>query len=446
MTFDRDVALPRGSGAHGFDGLDRNVAPRVTPFGHLDMPADIVELLPNGITLHRAVGGTQPVCTVTILISGGMAELGDAVARLMVSQLSDGSEHYDAEAFADEMDFYGVRQSARVDSHYIVVEASMLSERLPDALPVVLDAILYPAFPADRLEVHKARLCEVLKMAANDPAVFVDDKMRPLVMGAYHPLAQVLTPELVMEVSTEQLRRAHRRVMNPAAFNVYLSGRVSEDALDALRACLGNLTCPDSEPIALDIRPFDYNATGTVHTYVMANKQLNQAGIKMTLPAPDRAHPDYVPLRYAVMALGGYFGSRLMSNIREEKGLTYGISASLIGYRDGSYVEISTLTDFSYTEQVIEEIKAELVNLATNPPRGDEFDRLHRHAGTALAELLDNPTSVMSYYAGRLLVGSPDGYFDRQQEVLAALTPELISAIAARYLSPSRLTIVHTVR
>jgi len=142
------------------------------------------------------------------------------------------------------------------------------------------------------------------------------------------------------------------------------------------------------------------------------------------------------------MALGGYFGSRLMMNVREEKGLTYGISSYLLGCREGSYVTIAAQCDCDNTALVIDEIKAEMRRLADNPPQGEELSRLKLHAATSLAEILDTPASIMGYYANRLYVGTPDDYFESQQAAINALSGEIIAEMASRYLQPDMLSVV----
>ncbi len=167
-----------------------------------------------------------------------------------------------------------------------------------------------------------------------------------------------------------------------------------------------------------------------------------QDAIAAGMPGPDRSHSDYIALRLTVMALGGYFGSRLMLNIREEKGLTYGINAALMGTPEGSMLNIAAQCDGRSTDTVISEIGAEMRRMVTDPPTGEELRRLKLHASTDLAEILDTPTSIMGYYANRLYVGTPDDYFERQQKAIETLSPDIISEMAARYLDPSRLTIV----
>ena len=139
------------------------------------------------------------------------------------------------------------------------------------------------------------------------------------------------------------------------------------------------------------------------------------------------------------MALGGYFGSRLMTTIREEKGLTYGITAALIGSQEGAYLKISAQCDKSFTAAVLDETRNELRRLVTDPPRGEELQRLKLHAQSALAEMLDTPQSIATYYITELLVNTPTNYYDMQQDSIDAFGPDKCAALAEKYLNPDKL-------
>lgn len=141
------------------------------------------------------------------------------------------------------------------------------------------------------------------------------------------------------------------------------------------------------------------------------------------------------------MALGGYFGSRLMSNIREKKGLTYGISALLLGDREGSHATITAQCDNGYAGRVVEEIRNEIKALADNPPSGDELERMRLHAVSDSLEALDTPFSIMKVIVSQYAVGMPDNYFQRQQEVIASIDSDTIGEMARRYLSADSLRI-----
>lgn len=412
----------------------RATPPPVKPFGFMAMPEQTVETLDNGIVFHRYIGGDQLVCRLTLHIPGGQCESGILRARAVAAMLTESTTGYDAEALAEAIDFNGARMGASAHAHHIVLDVALTTARLPHILPVVEEVLQRPSFEPARLEVIKLKLKNQLRHVRMDLASSADEAFQPLICGAAHPLAQIVKEEDVDALDAEALEKVYRSAFAPAGVHAYLCGRLENSAVEAVRHFL-TLLQPLGEGLPFKLIRYAAQAAGIRVERPFADSQ--QCAIVTGMPAVDRSHPDYVPLRYTVMALGGYFGSRLMTGIREEKGLTYGIGASLLGSYEGGLTQISTTTDRSYAARVEAEIDAELTRLVADPPQGEELERLSRYAATSLAELLDNPMSIMGYYASINLIGAPSDYFAEQQRTLAALTPDTISAMASRYLLPA---------
>jgi len=201
--------------------------------------------------------------------------------------------------------------------------------------------------------------------------------------------------------------------------------------LESLPTDCGAVTCR--------LRPFAPDYAGS--EVVVDHPGALQSAVVMSIPAIDRSHPDYCALRLATMALGGYFGSRLMTNLREDKGLTYGVTAGLYGYREGSAVMVSTQCDNRSVKSVVDETVNEIKKLADNPPEGEELNRLIQTASTGLASILDSPFNVINHIAAERLTGTPVDYFDRQQTAVASLSAETIGNCARRYLDPDKMLI-----
>lgn len=421
---------------------DRQTPPAIHPFAPLTMPREIAETLDNGLIFHRFSGGDQPVCNLTLHFLGGISEMGEAAAKILASQLSEGTENRTADEIAETLDYCGARFSSQVQAHHTTVKLSLLTSGLPEILPVLAEMITAPSFPEDRLEVARQRLVSALQVSHEDPSAVADMKLQPLFWGKDNPLGREMTENDICNVNADTLHRNHRRLLCPAKMHAYLSGLLDNENISAVRDFLTNIQ-QLSSGYDMELHPPVPEPGGTAVTTGMPAAL--QSAISCFIPTPEREHPDYVPLRFAVMALGGYFGSRLMSNIREEKGLTYGISAALMGSQDGAQVYISTTTDRSATDIVLNEIKHELKELSSNPPAGQELERFRTYAMTGLAELLDNPFSVMQYYGSQNLVGTPSDYFERQQAVLTALTPDEIARVSTKYLNPDKLLISRTI-
>lgn len=416
----------------------KRTAPPVRPFAPMTIPGETVEVLSNGLTFHRFSGGDQPVCRLSLFFEGGQSELGnDFAGRLALASLAEGSTGYPTEDMADRLDFNGVRVGSSAHGHYSSLSLAMLCDKMPAVLPIVTDMLRSPLYPEERLATAALREKARIESLCHEVAAIADESFGWQIMGEKHPLAHCVTDSDIESLSRDAVLNIHRRMMCPSRAHAFFSGLLDDRLVADVRAFLESLPSSGAEPYGCEILPFTAAAPGTV--VECDSPETMQCAIVTGMPAIGRDDADYIPLRLAVMALGGYFGSRLMTNIREEKGLTYGISAALIGSHEGSFVKIAAQCDRSYADIVTGEIAAELRRLVSEPPAGDELRRLKLFAMTSLAETLDSPTAVMSYHSSRLLVGIPEGYFEAQQRAISELTPDTVAEMAARYLDPGRL-------
>ena len=148
-------------------------------------------------------------------------------------------------------------------------------------------------------------------------------------------------------------------------------------------------------------------------------------------------------LRIAGCALGGYFGSRLNANIREAKGLTYGITSSLVGIDGYGVINIACQCDDRYVDAVISEIRQELNRMKSGDYTADEIARLKRFYMTSLSGILDSPFSVMDFYESAHIADIPSDYFAQQLRALEMLSVESLREMAHKYFqSDISLTVV----
>ncbi len=420
--------------------MNRSIVPAVKQFPPLTMPSQHVEVLPNGITLHYLSAGHQPVCRLSLLFAGGIAEIGNQLTpRLALASCTDASLHYPHEKLADILDFNGVRPGASAHSHFTSFNISMLNHRVNDVLPVMLDFLSSPEFPERQLQATCLAQKSQIATMRSDSSFIANEEFELAMNGSSHPLTQPIVADPIENFTPADAAALHRQLICPHRAHAFLSGLLSDSLIDDVRRTLGALPSL-SDGYNIDIKP--YTHPSKPFTKVVDFEHTYQSAIAAGMPAIDRSHPDYIDLRLTVMALGGYFGSRLMTNIREEKGLTYGISSALLGSQEGAYVKIGAQCDKSYSKLVLDEIRNELVNLAVNPPAGKELERLKLFATTSLAEILDTPTAIMGYYSTQILVGTPDDYFAAQQRAISALSSDKIAEMATKWLDPDNLSAI----
>jgi predicted Zn-dependent peptidase len=245
--------------------------------------------------------------------------------------------------------------------------------------------------------------------------------------------------EQIAAISYQDVVKAYNLGTKHSKINIYIGGRIDEALLKAVRTFSANLRPTLADDFKFEIA--DMQPEPTQWQRIEVEHSLQNA-LSASIPTITRNHPDYINLRLTVIALGGYFGSRLMSNIREEKGLTYGISSVLMGMREGAHAQINAQFATGHSQEVIDEVHHELQVLATEPMGDEELTRLKRFVTSNLASTLDSPFAIMDYYQNQALVGTPDDYFDAQFRCINTLNAETIMRMASQYLNPDEMRIV----
>lgn len=422
--------------------LDRTIAPQVKPFVHLSMPSQMVERLQNGVTVHHIASGSDPIGQIAVVIDGGTAEARSVpLATAAMSLIPDGSVGRSEEEIADILDFNGARITPRSGDHHSLLLLSFLNNTADKVVPLLVDCLQTPVYDSDKIEVLRLRLQSAYLTNMQNVSWLAEEAFNKELFGAGHPLVDTNTLEKIDSFTRGDLVAWHSRILNPAKIHVFVSGpegdtsviEIVQQSFVGIKPLIGDIQV-DYQPIEKGIQGRRIN---------VPKEDAVQNAIFAGVPTIDRSHPDYIALRLAVMGLGGYFGSRLMTNIREDKGLTYGISAGLYGTPEGAYVGIGAEFDPSFTDAVISEIDNEIRRMISNPPSGAELERLKLYASTSLAESLESASAIAGYYRSGHVLNLASDYFEQQMKQIATLTSDKISEVIASYYNPTKqITVV----
>lgn len=418
--------------------LDRTKAPEVRPFGQLVLPDEELVTLSNGLVLHTLFGGDQDVIRLDIIAEGGPSDCTNpCIATFAAELLREGNKSSDSETIADIIDFNGAWLNSSASGHYTTLQLSSLTSKLDILAPLVTECFTSPTFPEKAFGIIKAKGVARQKLNLSRVSFLANADNRRMMAGYNHPESHVPSIDEIESISEESLIDFHKQICDAGHTHAYLCGRFSPCHVERLCRLLEQIPLTSSSS-PIKIIPFAPQAPGC-STIKKAGSL--QSAVVMSLPAISRSHPDYNPLRMAVTALGGYFGSRLMMNIREDKGYTYGISAALLGAREGGYISISAQCDNRYTRALIDEVRSELRRMADEPLSQEELRKLKFNVASDLASTLDSPMTVMDYYELRRSVGIPDDYFYARKTTVDTLTPERVCDLARKYLDPEQLRI-----
>ena len=320
--------------------IDRSRCPAVAPFSnvHLDFPKQGV--LSCGIPVWVINGGDEDICQLNIYVTGGTMHEQMPLQSLLTSlMVLEGSRQYDSRQIAELLDYHGAWKLAQNHDAMCQLTLSAMNEYYQRLLPFVVDGLAQPTFPIHEFEQYKKLYAASYATMQNRVKYLAAVELRRLYYGDKHPLVADVNPERLMMMSVDDLKQFYARYYHPANCQIIIAGKVTDKMLADTDAAFG--AWHDSQSKADGQMDWNFCPSPTMLSVVDKPGAI-QAAVAIAIQAVGRNHPDYLKLRMLCMVLGGYFGSRLMSNIREDKGYTYGINAFLSGREQDGFVGVST--------------------------------------------------------------------------------------------------------
>ena len=417
--------------------LDRTQQPPVTPFGALSMPLPRILRLNNGIELYIVDKGDQEVCRFDILFEGGRyAGRIPAIADMTGPMLRKGIPGMDAESIAEHLDYYGAWMQTGTTQHYSAISLFSLNRNLDKVLPVISQMITKPSMPLKPFEVLKQQRIQQLEINRQKVSFLAAEAFNSLIFGASHPYARTTSTQDLEAVTLDEICRYHHDYYQNTGIHIILSGRITDEVLHLVHRHFDILSPCNTTPVV--VAPI---APEAQHTTITHRPAALQSGLRMGMPVIGSEHPDYPLLTMLNLVLGGYFGSRLMTNIREEKGYTYGISSHIVSMREGAYFTIVTETGTEYTRPLIDEVRSEMLQLCNTPIPHDELETARNYLQGRRARALDSPFSMSDYFVSSIISGTPLDYFNTEDEIIRTATADDLMRVARTYLHPDNLYI-----
>lgn len=421
--------------------LDRKISPKISHIENLSVDPLRSLTLDNGIILNVINRGQDEVNRLVAVRPGGIAEAGKmGIASLTAELMREGAGDLSGASLAEIIDYNGSWMQTIAHAHHISLAMSSLNSRFEYVAGIMAEIWEKPLFPESAFEVQREVEACKIEQAKKKVSYLSSTRLNQLCMGESHPLALIGIPEEIRGLSVEEIKSFFSTVKALCPTVLYLSGKITSKIEEQINHSFGKLPILNSTIPFLNKRPFEPVTSPYFERIIKDDTP--ESAISIAIPAIPRSNPDYINLRIAVVALGGYFGSRLVSNIREEKGYTYGIRANLEGYLDGGIIKIESQCDNKFVTSVIEEIESEIQGMSQKPLNKEELIRLKQYLTTSLLSVIQTPFTSMDYYVNQLLVGTPEDYFQLQLQAINSLTPEKITEISAKYLQPEKMITV----
>ncbi len=395
--------------------------------------------MPNGIPVHVINSGNAEVVRLDIMMRGGQWEQDRPLqAAFTCRMLREGTARYSSAEIAEKLDYYGAWLDESSSMNYSFITLYSLNKYFASTLPIVASMLKEPMFPEKELSVVMEANKQQYLVNREKVEVIARKKLNVNLFGESHPCARYAVLEDYDKLTPEILHDMHHRFYHSGNCSCYLSGCVTEEMLFLLEKELGQSVwgVRQKTPELADIGP-----CGKRDRRVFIERaDAIQSALRLGCLTLDDKHPDSMKLKLLIMLFGGYFGSRLMKNIREEKGYTYGISAGLVPYPFRNMLVISAQAANEYADPVIEEVYREIDRLHNEKVPQSELSMVKNYTIGDLCRTYESPFSLADAYIYLNTYGLNDDYFLRMQQEVLETTPEDIMDLARRYLREDELT------
>ena len=398
--------------------------------------------LANGLRVVAVRRPTVPLVEMRLRVpwaagTGTQERIDAHVARGMVlgETLLAGTTNRTSRTLAEELQGIGGSLGVAVDSDRLVISGSSLASSLKPLLAILADVIDNANYPEVEVEGERERLEQELTIARSIPAVLAGAALGRRLHGA-HPYARELAQaSAVAAVKPAALRTLHKSRVRPGGGLLLLVGDIApKAALDAVEAALGGWEAGTRAP-----KPPALPAILPGPLVLVDRPGAVQSNLRLAGHALRRDEEGYASLQLVNVVFGGYFSSRLVANLRENKGYTYSPRSSIDHTALGSFISVSADVATEVTAPALVETAYELGRIATLPVTQAELDAARNYAIGTLALGTSSQAGLASTLMTLLAAGLPIDWLREQPSRLAAVTVSSAQEAAARFLAPSRL-------
>jgi len=413
--------------------LNRTIQPQVNPIEHIDMVKAEKRLLSNGIPVHFVNAGTQDVVKIDFVFEAGTwFQPANLVASLCNSMLEEGSANFTAAEIAEKFDYYGAYIQLTVDQNQGFVNVVTLGKYLPEILEVMEDMIKRSVFPEHELEVLIAKNKQKWLLENEKVRTLCQKKFTQVLFGDAHPYTINNKLEDFDRITRDELTKFYRRFYHSGNCHIIAAGKVDDAVLQMIDERFGG---NDWLGDKVEIPEYEINSSAEKKHHVVKANGI-QSAIRVGKFWVPKTHPDYHALSVLVTILGGYFGSRLMTNIREEKGYTYGIGSFALTFKKASYLIISTEVGNEYVEPTLTEIAAEMKRLQNELISEDELETVKSYLLGEFLRDFDGPFALAGSFKAINDFNLDYSFYDNYLHILRTVTSEELKQLALKYLNP----------
>ena len=397
--------------------------------------------LSSGLPVYLIDEGQQEVLRIELVFkAGNYYQQEKQVARATNSLLTSGTGSHTAEEISEHFDFYGAYLETNNGKDNSYTGLYTLNKHLENTLPMLAEIISDPVFPEDELNIYRSTRKQHLSVNLQKVKYLARVCFQEQVFGKDHPYGMRLQDFHFDALTRAKLVEHHRNHYLSGECFLVVSGKIPPGFENLLERHFGSfksntsgnaekkLPCQDPDP-------------APEQTQFIEKKGAMQSALRIGKPVINRLHPDYPSLFVLNTVLGGYFGSRLMTNIREDKGFTYGIGSMLTSMQHSGLFIIASEVGNDVLKASIDEIFKEIRRLREQAIGMEELELVKNYLMGSLMRSMDGSFALAERLRSALEFGQDMSYYKEYAATIRDITPEKLQSLANTYLNEESLLI-----
>lgn len=413
---------------------DRKHAPEIVDAVNFKLQLKQAEkfVLKNGVEVYAVDAGAEEVLAVEWVFSAGnWFEEQNLVAATTNFLLRNGTSKKTAFQINEYFEYYGSYLNRACYNETATITLHCLSRHIKELLPSVRELIVDSVMPQEELDIYKQNMKQRLKVNLKKSDFVATRLIDVYLYGENHPYGKYSKLEDFDTLNREQLLDFYKKYYQQGKLVLFVAGKLPADIASLLDQYFGDLP---NQPVALQEIMAQPAAD---RKYRITNDEAGvQGSVRMARSFPNRHHPDFMKVMVLNTLLGGFFGSRLMSNIREEKGYTYGIHSFIQNHIHDTAWMISTEAGKDVCEATIEEVYKEMKLLREQVVDEEELLLVRNYMMGGILGDLDGPFQTMGRWKNIVLNNLTEQYFYDSIHTIKTISAEELQFLAQKYLQP----------
>lgn len=422
---------------------DRKTAPAFREIEKVEILQGKKHSLGNGIPVYIINSGTEEVTKIEFIFKAGTYALfherqsaGSALLPSAVNHLlTEGTSTRTSAEIAEIIDFYGAFLQTESDKDTASVSLVTLNKYLTDTLPVFEEIIKDASFPENELQTYLQNTRQKFIVDTEKVHVLSRRKFNEVIFGTDHPYGKSIDLQDFDHLRQNDLINFFRRFYLVSNCLIIVSGKTNEDVLALLEKHFGSWDKQAETQTTAIAAP----ASLPQHKHFIERENQMQSAIRIGRMLFSKKHPDYPAMKVLNVLLGGYFGSRLMANIREDKGYTYGIGSAVFPLIQAGSFFISTEVGTEVTPAALKEIYYELSLLREQEVGADELQKVRNYMLGEFIRSVDGPFALAERLKGLILYGLDYSYYDNFIQTIKSCSTAQLRDLSQNYLQENDL-------